>query len=129
MAKEIIYLIIILILPPASYAGEWINIPPNEWKTNIKDWSFIEKELKIKVENEALKRNDPVSDWESYNFQYAYLINNGKKVIYINRFCETSAVQWRTRRVYVMDGGSCLFQAYYDPETNRILNVFINGQA
>lgn len=129
LAKSLICLLVLLALSSASYAGEWINIPPNKWKSTIRDWHSIEKKLKIKVEEAALTRNDPVRNWASYNFQYTYVIKNGKKAIYINGFCQALGIQWRTQRVYVKDGGSCFFQAYYDPASKNIYDVYVNGQA
>lgn len=65
----------------------------------------------------------------SYKRQYVGVMENGRKVIYANFFCDALRINWTTRPVAVEDGGDCYFQIKYEVETKRYRDLHINGEA
>jgi hypothetical protein len=65
---------------------------------------------------------------EQYFRQYLAIRQRGRNLLYINAFCEAPSY-WRTQIVIVTDGGSCFWQALYDPATGKYSDLTINGRA
>ena len=54
---------------------------------------------------------------ERYFRQYVAISRAGKRVLYINAFCdENPPAYWRKRLVIVADGATCYWQAFCDEE-------------
>lgn len=70
---------------------------------------------------------------ERYDRQYAGIILDHRKIIYINALCESAGNDgeryWREKFVLVFDGGSCFWNVRYDPETKRFSGLMVNGVA
>jgi len=65
-----------------------------------------------------------------YYRQYIGATADRKKLIYINAFCQDPPPQiWKSQIYVVTDGGTCFWQAFYDPATNQFSNLTINGRA
>ena len=65
---------------------------------------------------------------DAYFRQYVPIRRAGHRLLYVNGFCEAPSY-WRTQLVIVMDGGTCYWQALYDPATDRYSSLTINGRA
>jgi hypothetical protein len=65
---------------------------------------------------------------ERYFRQYVPIRQEGRKLLYVNAFCEAPSY-WHTQLVIVDDGGSCFWQALYDPATDTYSHLTINGRA
>ncbi len=65
---------------------------------------------------------------EGYFRQYVPIRQAGRKLLYVNAFCEAPSY-WRTQLVIVSDGGTCFWQALYDPATDKYSNLTVNGRA
>jgi hypothetical protein len=79
----------------------------------------------------SLKGNYPsihIDHPEAYFRQYVPIRQEGRKLLYVNAFCEAPSY-WRTQLVIVSDGGSCFWQALYDPATDTYSHLTINGRA
>lgn len=74
-------------------------------------------------------------DIETSYRQYAGLMVNGQRLIYINAFPAASRTDgellsdWRTEPVYVCDGGPWYWGVLYDPERRRFSQLAFNGFA
>jgi hypothetical protein len=65
---------------------------------------------------------------ERYFRQYLGLLNAGKRMIFVNAFCNAqSSFDWRSRLLLVMDGGSCYWHVTYDPAAKKFSGLEING--
>ena len=68
-----------------------------------------------------------------YYRQYAGILVDGHKIIYVNALCETAAMKyetyWRERYVSVFDGGECFWHLRYDRGTKRFSELMVNGVA
>jgi hypothetical protein len=64
----------------------------------------------------------------TYKRQYWGEMENGKQLIHVNALC-TEVTNWRTQRVYIMDGGDCFFTVLYDAATKTFFNLSVNGEA
>ena len=60
--------------------------------------------------------------------QYVPIRQAGRNLLYVNGFCKAPSY-WHTQLVIVLDGGSCYWQALYDPATDKYSNLRVNGRA
>jgi hypothetical protein len=66
---------------------------------------------------------------ETYFRQYVPMLRDGKNFLWLNAFCDKgSLVHWRTEVVSVDDGGTCFWQARFDPATKTYSHLRINGR-
>lgn len=63
-----------------------------------------------------------------YKFQYWGEMQNAKRVIVVNAFC-ANFENWKTQRVFVLDGGDCFFQIKYDMDSETFFDLQVNGEA
>ena len=128
------------VLLPASEASNLARMYPKKGPERI-DGSWQPTQTQI----ETLEANLPhVSDLKSfgapkgetikhpeqYYRQYLAVIRAGQSLIYVNALCQKQDISdWRNHVAIVMDGGSCFWQAWYDPATEKFLNLYINGRA
>ncbi len=69
-------------------------------------------------------------DITKYKCQFFVAVSpKGEKVIWVNCFCRTLDMQWRSKPVYVMDGGQCFFNLMINLSKSRCYNLMINGEA
>jgi hypothetical protein len=59
--------------------------------------------------------------------QYVPIRQAGRNLLYVNGFCKAPSY-WRTQLVIVWDGGSCYWQALYDPATDKYSDLTVNGR-
>lgn len=68
-----------------------------------------------------------------YRFQYFGFSGQGSGGnILLNAFCKAhwkDAPEWRSRPVYVLDGGDCFFQAIYSTEDGEFQSIAVNGES
>ena len=73
----------------------------------------------------------PVGDFLEYGRQYFGVTKNDRRLIYLNAFCKPSRFgpRWQKEIILVIDGGSCYFQVYFDPNKKEFIGLHYNGQA
>jgi len=65
-----------------------------------------------------------------YRCQYFGIIVEGKKRIYCNFFHRDGGIaNWKSEPLFVLDGGDRFFQLEYDLESEKCLDLRINGEA
>jgi len=65
-----------------------------------------------------------------YRCQYFGIIVEGKKRIYCNFFRRDGGIaNWKSEPLFVLDGGEWYFQLEYDLESEKCLDLRINGVA
>jgi hypothetical protein len=71
----------------------------------------------------------------AYHRQYAGLVLNGRKIIYVNAYTQAAppadvdTLPWRETVTVICDGGKGVFGVEYDPATRRFRNLAFNGYA
>ncbi len=66
---------------------------------------------------------------ERYFRQYVPVRHAGRKLLYLNAFCDEQPPHyWRKRLVIVSDGATCYWQVFYDPKRKSYSNLTINGR-
>jgi len=71
-----------------------------------------------------------VDDVGHYYRQYAGLVIEDKKLIYINAFARTAVVNdWRQEPVLICDGGRSFWGVLYDPATEKFFDLAFNGES
>lgn len=82
----------------------------------------------LRAENWSPRYHVSIDHPQNYFRQYVPVLRKGKKLIYINAFCEQTP-DWRQRFAVILDGGTCCWQALYDPTAHAFLTLTINGEA
>jgi len=107
------------------------ELTPPFWTPKIEEVRALEKLLPEFVRKNAPQNGKPIGTISKYKRQYFGITKNGKKQIYINAFCEqywSQKEDWRSKFVFVFDGGNCYFQILFDPTTNEFTNFVVNGE-
>jgi hypothetical protein len=116
-----------LALAAAVLAGSWTHIPDGGWEPSSAELKRAKASLHAAVIAQAtpdLRKSLP--PWGKYAFQYQGRLLDGRKVIYVNAFCDIPAYAGKTW-VGVMDGGPCYFAAFFDVKTGKYIGVAFNG--
>ena len=116
------------VLLPASEA----TLIPNEgtWQPAKADIDGLEARLQqlssVKAEDRSASQIT-IDHPRQYFRQYVAAIREGKQLIYINAFCdEAQFPDWHRRLVVVFDGGSCYWQALYEPVTHGFSALLVH---
>lgn len=65
-----------------------------------------------------------------YGRQYVGIREGGRRLVYVNAYCDAGAASAPDRLpVVVADGGSCFWQALVDPERGELVSLAVNGDA
>lgn len=84
----------------------------------------------LKAENWPADSRIRIDSPDRYFRQYVGVVQNGKKLIYVNAFSdELPVTTWRETLVVIMDGGTCCWQALFDPASGKFTSLRINGLA
>jgi hypothetical protein len=75
------------------------------------------------------RSNIHIDEPRKYFRQYMGVSHQGLRRILINAFCDSPPTDWHDRLVVVTDGGTCFWQALYDPSTGAFSDLTINGRA
>lgn len=65
----------------------------------------------------------------TYKRQYGGIIRDGHRLVYTSFFCDAEGTEWRTRVMFVLDGGDCYFQLTYDVDQKQYGDLIVNGDA
>lgn len=63
-----------------------------------------------------------------YRWQVVGVVQQDRDLLFVNAFCEDHP-DWTSRVMFVKDGGPCYFQFLFDPETQTIPKLMINGKS
>jgi hypothetical protein len=106
--------------------------PVQSWEPTVADIEGLEANL---FQITSLGENAPgltrhIDDPTQYYRQYVAIEQAGKQRIFVNALCSIPADdsgKWRKHLELAADGGSCFWQAFYDPATQRFSGLRING--
>lgn len=98
------------------------------WSPSTADISKAERDIAQIATLPANYARVHIDHPDSYFRQYVPIRQAGRKLLYVNAFCE-APTYWRTQLVIVSDGGTCFWQALFDPETDTYSNLTVNGRA
>jgi hypothetical protein len=108
--------------------GSWLPIAGGTWSPSPSQVGVARQSIEAFVKNEAAKQHLTLVDWAHYTFQYQGHTLRGRKIIYVNAFCEEPPAYATKEFVVIMDGGTCFFQAFYDLRTRRFVGIAFNGE-
>ena len=118
-----------LLLILAVAVGSWIYVPGGTWQPTAIEVADAKTKLRPYVLAQSKRRNDKISPWNAYTFQYQGREIDGRKIIYVNASCSEPPEYAAQEMVFVLDGGTCYFQAYYDIQTRAFVGIGFNGLA
>ncbi len=117
------------VLLPGSAAG---RVVANEgtWHPSPAVLAEAEAALRAiaKLKSGTSARAPEIDHPETFFRQYLPIVRNGRHFLYVNAFClSTPPNEWRSRLFIVDDGGSCFWQALYDPASKQYSDLRVNG--
>lgn len=101
------------------------------WTPAKEDVLKLEEKIEFHLRKAGDKRSPAL--WiklAEYKRQYAGIVENGRRKIFANFFCNGAKItDWKTRPVAAEDGGDCFFQIKYDVDAGTFSDLYINGDA
>ena len=104
----------------------------NPFDNKCKKAKLTQKDLNRidRLFNNCAKRNNINLKKNNYRSQIIAVTNSrGEKEVWINCFCETHGIDWKTKLILVSDGGDCYFNLKINLKKNICYNLIINGEA
>lgn len=88
------------------------------------------EEINKKNPEYKLEKKDFIIDLKRYKRQYVATINSkGEKEVWVNCFCNTHNLNWRTESIIVKDGGNCYFNVKINLTSGQFYEFMVNGEA
>ncbi len=98
------------------------------WTPSPEVIAEVERRLPRYVNLYAPKYNKKLKgDLAQYKRQYLGYTLAGRRMVYVNAFCEEFE-RWRRAFIWVYGGGECFFQVSYDPQAKMFFMFTINGE-
>jgi hypothetical protein len=126
--------------PVTVNGNEGVILPPDAapellstfgWDDVEDFWLPTEEDLHVAEDTigRHISRTPTMGDGmlEAYR-QYGGFVENGERKIFVNSFC-AEFDDWRSSVIFVMDGGTCFWQAVYNVDTGEIEHIAVNGEA
>jgi|SRR5690242_541380 len=115
----------------AIAVGSWLHVPGGTWQPSAAVVADARAQLPAYAKQQASFKGLPLPSWSSYTFQYQgrTLPKSGRRVVYVNAFCTPPPSYAAQEFVSVTDGGTCYFEAYYDPAGKRFIGIAFHGLA
>lgn len=109
-----------------------VSLNDGAWAPDAQMISALETHLPAYLSQNQNKFNATkpsiVERLAQYKFQYWGEIQNNKRIIIVNAFC-ANFDDWKTQRVFVLDGGDCFFNLKYDIDAGTFFDLQVNGEA
>ncbi|HZB89519.1 MAG TPA: hypothetical protein VE291_12725 [Terracidiphilus sp.] len=104
------------------------------WEPTVSDMNAAEANLTqiSALSDKYLNAGRHIDNPRQYFRQYLAIVQDGKRMIFVNAFCELEESEtngWRKHLRFVYDGGKCFWRAFYDPSTQKFSNLTVNGYA
>ena len=115
----------------AIAVGSWLHVPGGTWQPDATVVAEARAQLPAYAKQQASSKGLSLRAWSSYTFQYqgSSLPKSGRRVVYINAFCTPPSSYAGQKFVRITDGGTCYFEAYYDPASKRFIGIAFHGLA
>jgi hypothetical protein len=112
---------------------EGVIFRDGDWVPTAEEVRTLEKQLATYLprQQDAFDGSKiPIEDrLPTYKRQYWGVLENEKRVISANFFCDAFHYDWKNQMVMVLDGGDCYFQIQYDVDTVTFFDMYVNGSA
>jgi hypothetical protein len=105
------------------------------WMPSVRDIARLEAGIKSFVQQHPDPYGQNVwQDLDGFVRQYAGLVRDGRKTIYVNLFPadvfragNNLQEDWRRRAIVICDGGASILGVGYDVETGTFIHIAYNG--
>jgi hypothetical protein len=109
------------------------SAPPkfeSTWTPTADDIKSMESRFALRARLIAKHKLEQMQPPKTYNRQYLGIVVGGRKLIYINAFCDDELpADWRDKLVNYCDGGWCFWGVVYDTVSHSFSHLEINGIA
>lgn len=92
---------------------------------------IVDQQIKLAVRDYNNQQVNTVIDLKNYKRQYvAYTNSKKQKKVWVNCFCQNSdKSEWKSKIIYVSDGGACYFNLKIIIEQNNYYEFMVNSRA
>ena len=115
---------------PAPDSARWIEVEGGAWVVPPAVLAAMAAGLQAEADRHwGMGRRRPLGD---YTIQYQGQRKDGQRSIRLGGACSSQGVkadELKKRFRLVFDGGTCFFEATYDPEVGRFLDFAFHGYA
>lgn len=113
-----------------SYSSSELNEAEYPEVQNLITQAILKYNSRFKDSN-SLKTIGIDTGKYKYKMQIVPALNkNGQKEVWINAFCNSLGVMnWKSKLVFVKDGGNCFFNFKINLTEHKIYRIFVNGYA
>ncbi len=114
------------VIVPREKAGEFMKAfagveEKETWTPGKEAVLKLEERIEAYLKKAAAKNSPKLwSKLAPYKRQYAGLMRNNRRVIFVNFFCESFNIDWKNTVVAVDDGGDCFFTVVYDVDSRQL---------
>lgn len=108
-----------------------VGVTPPFWTPEIEQVTDLEQCIIPFLKRDPLYSKLRL-DFLSYGRQYFGVYRSGRKLIYLNAFCDLGARpngKWKRELVWVTDGATCFFQVYFEPIKKEFIDFRYNSRA
>ena len=120
-------------MPVKTGEFEGVILLPGDWVPTVDEVLALEEQLVAYLPQQQRAFDSlqaPIVErLPTYKRQYWGVLENEKRLIVANFFCDTRHTEWTEREVVVIDGGDCYFRLRYDAETGTFSHLIVNGVA
>jgi hypothetical protein len=108
---------------------EGVILLPGDWVPTVDEILALEEQLVTYLPQQQSAfdglQAPIVERLPTYKRQYWGVLENEKRLIVTNFFCDASRYDWHEKEVSVLDGGDCFFRLRYDVEAGAFTYVVI----
>jgi len=120
-------------MPVTTSEFEGVILLPGDWVPTVDQVLALEEQLVTYLPQQQHAFDSlqaPVVErLPTYKRQYWGALENEKRVIVVNLFCDALNYDWTEQEVFVLDGGDCYFRLQYDVEAGTFFNLIVNGSS
>ena len=111
----------------AIAVGSWLQVPGGDWQPSPEVMREVGDGLRAAAEAESARTGHAMQHWADYSFQFQGMVEQGRRQVVVAASCRPLAEDASRHWLVVMDGGTCFFEATYDPATKRFVRVIFHG--
>lgn len=118
-----------MLLAAAIAVGSWIHTPGGTWTPDASTMTAVKSAMRGEIARQLKASHATLERGSEYTYQYQGITLDGYRLVLIMGSCTPLAERHRKGIQRIADGGTCYFQAYFDPKRKRFAGFQFNGEA
>ena len=116
----------------APFGADIFGFSPPFWTPSTGEIEVLEAGLSSFLRSNQPEDRSAIGELSGYKRQYFGVTRDGRRAIFVSAFCRNhweAHPNWEEHLVFPLDGGSCYFQLFYNPDARSFYGLSINGEA